>query len=307
MQLLTPVLTTEVLVVAGSATGSVSTVSILNERKSSLPVRKLTPDLRKRQATRVLLYGPPGSWKTTSIIATALYPLHLISAPGETGWATVPDNVPGLSAYIWEESPSDPVTAQSMRREIEDTIFQTLGGKNGPCRTLALEGLHKMYDIYLNCATDGAHGRGEDFEAQRYSRAHQMFMTMLRRVLSSPVEYLICTSWNAKEADALGSKSAHEYPDLPGKMSRLILGMFSIVIYSDVKQPRVPGQAPKGEWVLKPDSEVWGASCKQDPRLAAKLPARIPQNFKTLYQVVGAAEAELEKENEVSQGVAATN
>lgn len=262
-----------------------------------MPVKLMTSELRQRQATRTLLYGPPGSWKTTAVVATSIYPLHLISAPGESGWATIPDNIPGLSAYIWEESPGDSVSAESMRREIEETTFKAIAGSNGPVKTLAFEGLHKLYDIYLNVATGGSFGRGDDFEAQRYGRAHQMFMTFLRRLLSSPVEYLIATSWNAKEADQPGSKSAHEYPDLPGKLSRLVLGMFSVVVYSKVTFPTVSGGQPKGEWLLKPTNEVWGASVKIDPRLAAKLPATVPQSFKNLYNVVGAAQKEVEGED----------
>lgn len=263
-----------------------------------MPVKVMTPELKRRKATRALNFGPPNSWKTTAAIATTHYPTHIVSPPGEEGWATIPDNVPGLHGYVWEEPPGDPVTAGSMRKEVEDTVFQIIAQKKGHCRTLVIDGFHQMYSIYLNVATAGLYGQGDDFEAQRYGRAHQMAASFMRKVLASPIEYVIFTTWNAKEADVPGQRQgpSHEYPDLPGRMAKLVLGMFSVVAFSKVIQPvSVTGQ-PKGEWILKPDSEVWGSSVKMDPRLIAKLPARVPQNWKELYKLVGAAEQEIEQE-----------
>jgi hypothetical protein len=185
-----------------------------------------------------------------------------------------------------------------MRKDVEDTVFQIIAGKRGPCRTLGLEGFHKLYDVYLNVATAGSFGRGEDFEAQRYGRAHQMASSFLRKVLSSPIEYVIVTAWNAREADKAGERQgdAHEWPDLPGKMAKLIVGMFSLVVFSRLTPVLgKPGEL-KEEWLLKPDREVWGASVKMDPRLAVKLPARVPQNWQSLYKLIGATEKEVETE-----------
>lgn len=261
-----------------------------------MPVKLMTSDLRKRQASRVLLFGPPNSWKTTSVVATAAYPLHVMSMPGEQGWVTIPDNVPGLSSYIWEEPSSDPVSAESIRREVEDTVFASIAGKNGPCTTLCLDGLHQLYSVYLNVVTSGAYGRGDEFEMKLYARSHAMFQHFLRRVLASPVPYIICTTWNNKEADFEGDKKGHQYPDLPGRLAKLVVGMFSVVVFARVTPPPSPMAKAKGDWLLKPDHEIWGASVKMDPRLVAKLPASIPQSFKELYTVVGAAEAEIEAE-----------
>jgi hypothetical protein len=258
-----------------------------------MPVREMSTAIRRRVANRVLVFGPPNSLKTTAIIKTAHYPLHIISFPGEMGWTTIPEGVKGLKAWVWEEAPSDPVSADSMRKEVEDTVYRSISGQNGPCRTLALEGFHKLYDVYLNVATAGSFGRGEDFEAQRYGRAHQMAASFLRKVLSSPVEYLIVTAWNAREADKPGEKEAHEWPDLPGKMAKLITGMFSLVIFSRTKTVMGKPGLLQGEWLLKPDMEVWGASMKVDPRMALKLPPKVEQDYKKLYSLIGAVEQEV--------------
>ena len=266
-----------------------------------MPIKAMTPELRAKMGRRALNFGPPNSRKTTAILSSAYYPLQIVSFPGEMGWATIPDGVNGLSSYVWEEAPGDTVTADSMRREVEDTVFQIIAGKRGPCRTLALEGFHKLYDVYLNVATSGSFGRGDDFEAQRYGRAHQMASSFLRKVLSSPVEYVIMTTWNAPEADKAGVKGgeSHEWPDLPGRMSKLVVGMFSLVVYSKLTPALKDGrQVIVPEWLIAKDSEVWGASLKVDPRLAAKLPPKVSQNWKGLYELIGAAEKEVESEGE---------
>ncbi len=262
-----------------------------------MPIRVMTAELRKKQASRVLLFGAPNSWKTTSVIKTALYPLTILSLPGETGWATIPAGVNGLTSFVWEEAAGDPVTADSVRREIEELTFQIIAGKHGEVKTLCLDGLHKLYPTYLNVATGGAYGRGEDFEPAKYAKAHAMFERFVSRVLASPVPYIICTTWNAKEADVEGGKVGHQWPDLPGRMAKLIVGMFSVVVFAKVDAPMGPTGQAKGYWLLKPNSEVWGSSIKMDPRLVEKLPSTSPQDFRNLYKVVGAAEAELEAES----------
>lgn len=264
-----------------------------------MPLKVMTPELRRKKLSRVLLFGPPNSFKTTSAISTAHYPLHVVSPPGEEGWGTIPDSVPGLHSYVWEEAPSDPVSAESVRNEVESTIFKIIAGGFGPCKTLFIDGFHQMYNTYLNIATAGCFGRGEEFEAQRYARAHQMATTFLRKILASPVEFVVFSTWNAKELDRPGvdNKSAHEFPDLPGKMAKLIVGMFSVVVFARVTKKKLDDGRLVGEWLLKPDMDVWGASVKMDPRLVSKLPATCPQNFKQLYQIIGAAQQEVEHED----------
>lgn len=265
-----------------------------------MPLKIMTPELRRKQASRVLVFGAPNTWKTTSVIKTAIYPLSIVSVPGETGWATIPYGVPGLTSFVWEEPAGDPVTSDSMRKEVEDATYQIVAGKHGPVNTLCLDGLHKIFPMYLNIVTGGAYSRGEEFEPRLYARAYEMFDRYLDKVLSSPVPYIIATTWNAREPDKEGSKdgqsaqkSMHEWPDLPGKMAKRIVGRFSVVVYAKVDPPVIPGQPYKGMWLLRPTAEVWGASVKMDPRMVEKLPVSIPQNFKQLYQVVGAAQAEI--------------
>ena len=278
-----------------------------------MPVKVMTAEIRRKMATRAFNFGPPNSLKTTSALLTAYYPLQILSFPGETGWGTIPSDVPGLTSYVWEESPGDSVTAASIRREVNDVTLQILAGKNGPCKTLLLDGAHKLHTVYMDDVTAGAYSRGEKpskhpgdggtWELSMYGNAMRMFNKYFERVLASPIEYVIVTSWNAAELDKPlkpGDKArdvdSHEWPGLPGKLAKHMAGMFSLVVFSRVHAvPGKPGLL-SGEWLLRPDTEVWGANVKMDPRLVAKLPMKVPQDWKNLYKVVAAAEQELEEE-----------
>jgi hypothetical protein len=261
--------------------------------------------LRSKKLRQTMLFGPPNSFKTTAVITTAVYPLALVSPPGEEGWGTVPDNVKGLTSFIWEEAPTDPQSAESVKNEVESTVFKIIAGDYGQHRTLCIDGFHQLYNIYLDIATAGCFGRGEEFEAQRYGRAHQMATKFLRKVLASPMEHIIVTTWNAKEMDRqkkpgerASDVESHEWPDLPGKMAKLIVGMFSVVAFSRVTKKKLADGRLVGEWLIKPDLDVWGASVKMDPRLVSKLPATSPQNFQQLYKIIGAAQQEVEGEED---------
>lgn len=265
-----------------------------------MPVRVLTPEIHRRGATRALVFGPPNSFKTTAAIATAHYPLHIVSCPGENGWGTIPSNIPGLTGYVWEQPPGDPVSASSVRKEVEDTVDQIIAGKKGPCRTLFIDGFHKLYDVYLDIATGGAYSKGNDFEPRLYTKAHRMADSFLTRVLASPVEYIMFSTWSEREADKVGSSNGHEWPAMPGKMAKLIVGHFSLVIFGRVVSVPAKDGKPaylQGQWLLKPDLEVWGANVKMDPRLIHKLPPVVPQNWKKLYETVGQVEAEVADED----------
>ncbi len=252
-----------------------------------MPIREFGPDLWKRLMSRVLIFGPPNSFKTTSLLSwLPCGPLHVLSFPGEAGYATIPLGVDGLKAYVWEESVLEAQSPAAALDEVEQTTLDILSGKNGPVVTAAFDGFHKYYDTLMDDVTGGAYGLGEEFDPLLYTRAHRRAKTFLKRAIQSPVPYIVFTSWNAKEGDKPWKKGqqsdSHEWPDLPGKMAKLILGEFSVVMYSKVTYPRTPTEKMRGEWTLRPDHEIWGSFVKIDPRVAGQLPARVPQNWQQL-------------------------
>ncbi|MEK6879083.1 MAG: hypothetical protein AABY22_05715, partial [Nanoarchaeota archaeon] len=65
-----------------------------------MTLRERTPQ-DSTVARRVLIVGAPGSMKTTSLL-TWPKPLHILSYPGEKGWETIPTNLEGVKAYVWD-------------------------------------------------------------------------------------------------------------------------------------------------------------------------------------------------------------
>ncbi len=54
-----------------------------------MPLKLMTTELRNKRQSRTALFGPPNSFKTTSVLQTACYPLVIISPPGEEGFCTI--------------------------------------------------------------------------------------------------------------------------------------------------------------------------------------------------------------------------
>lgn len=262
-----------------------------------MPFRTFGPEVWKRQVSRTLIFGPPDSWKTTSLLSwLPKGEVHVLSFPGEKGYATLPLGIANLHPYIWEGNVLENRSPSAVLAEVERLTLDILSGKNGKVDVAQFDGFHKYYDLILDDVTGGAYNRGEEFEPQLYGRAHRRAKDFLDVVLQSPVPYVVFTAWNAKELDRplqpgekARSVGSHEWPDLPGKMAKLILGEFSLVLFSNVQKPRTPTEKPKGEWILVPDNEVWGVHVKIDPRIAVRLPKRVPQNWVELERLLLAA------------------
>ncbi len=273
-----------------------------------MPMQRMTRGGRFKKLSRVLVFGPPNSFKTTAAVLTSVYPMVIVSVPGEHGWGTIPDNVPGLISLVWETVPGDPVSSESIIREVDQAVTHVIAGKYdgefGKIRTLVIDGYHKMYNLWLNVATGGSYNAGEEFEARLYTKAHRRSDAFLDKCLDSALEFVTFTTWNAKEQDKPGLENMngpkHEWPDLPGRAAKEMVGKFSVVCMSRVttKQVEVEGGAVEsvrvGHWGLKPDSEVWGNSVKMDPRMVAQLPKSCPQDFKGLYRIVRQAQEQVD-------------
>lgn len=244
-----------------------------------MPFKELNADSWQQGLRRCLIVGPPNSRKTTSLF-TWPRPATVVSYPGEKGYASIPVGDEGIQAFVWEDDVATKTSPSALVKEIESITFQALA-KPGLV-TFAGDGLHKLYTAYLNEATNGAYAAGDDFEPRLYGRAHEAFLHYLNRVMHSKVQYVVFTVWDGREADnpEAGSKGpTHIFPDLPGKLAKRIMGEFSVVLYAEVTPP-VPGQVQKATWQLQPGGKVWGAGVKVPPALAAKLPSRVPQDWK---------------------------
>ena len=247
-------------------------------------------------ARRVLVTGPPNSFKTTSL-ATWPRPIHIISLPGEKGYESIPREE-GIQSYALQLDPAEKSSSQAIVSEVIKLSLEVVAGKHGPCTTFAGDGLHKLYSHMLNMVTGGAYCQGEDFEPRLYARAHEHFRFYLDRIMTTTTPYVVFTCWDGREPDNPDLKSAsptHVYPDLPGKMAKNIMGEFSIVVYASVKHPMSgEGGKPTSTWQLLPHGKVWGAAIKAPKEVVERIPLTIAQDFRELERVLQAAQTKKE-------------
>lgn len=249
-------------------------------------------------ARRLLISGPPNSFKTTSLL-TCHKPLHILSCPGEKGWETIPVGVEDIHTYVWEVEDPTKITSASVVAEVDKLLVEVITGKKGPVTTLALDGIHKLYDWDYKKARveleDIPNMSDDQKDIRAYGNpqggAYKSFLDRLHKVLASTVPYVVCTVWEDPEKDDSQDKSKnapmHTYPALPGKIAKRIVGEFSAVVYAEVQSPIADLHgAVKGTWQLRPGGKVWGVGVKAPLEVAMKLPKYIPQDFPTLERLL---------------------
>jgi len=238
------------------------------------------------RARRVLVNGPPNSGKTTSL-RTWPKPMIVVSYPGEKGITSVPQGE-GVRAFVWDApDPAATVNWVGVLAEVSKLTFEALGGKYGPIRTFAGDGLHKLYDVCLNVATGGAKARGEDFEPKKYGTAGTLFFGYVEKVLLSTVEYVVLTCWDGLEKDDPDAKdkdtSKHIFPELPGKAAKLVMGEFAVVLYASREGS---GPSAQYKWQTQPLGKVWGCGAKMPLEIAKRLPVTVPQDWSALEKLL---------------------
>lgn len=249
--------------------------------------KSLDPEGWKKALRRVLLVGPPNSRKTTGMGTWPGMKAYMVY-PGETGHGSIDVTREDTKAFVWEEDAQKTLGPAALVKEIESNTWDILAGKHGAFDVFNGDGIHKLYAAYINDASAGAFGKGEEFDPKCYGHAHEMFAYYLNRVMASPMSYVNFSCWDGREADdpTMAKGTSHVYPDLPGKMAKRIMGMFSVVLYCEVSPPQaaMPGQKPTqtATWQLQPGGKVWGAGVKVPPEIAAKLPLKVEQNWQTL-------------------------
>lgn len=243
-------------------------------------------------ARRVLIQGPPNSFKTTSLL-TWPRPAHYVCCPGELGSATVPRGLADLKTYVWQDEAKEAKSLMVVN-QVETLLWEILGGKHGPCESLLIDGWHKYYNYVLDWITGGAYFKGEEFEPRLYARSHEHFRYTTQRLNASLIPHVVYTAWDGREADKPGVRGgpSHVYPNFPGKMAKEIMGEFSVVVYSmadyTTRQPNKPARAL---WQLIPAGEVWGAAIKCPPDVMLHIPGTCDQSFEVLQHILKLAYA----------------
>jgi hypothetical protein len=252
-------------------------------------------DLWKRRFSRALVVGPPNSWKTSSLLTWPM-PMAVVVYPGEKGSSSLPPTHPGLTTHVWEE---DPLTANKpgpIVKAVEGVTLDVLSGTHGPITTFAGDGLHKLYEVYFDAAIAEV-GDDERVRGRAFGMAHESFMAYLKRVLHSPVPYVVMTCWDGPEKDNPladpKDKDApkHLWPDFAGKLAKRIVGEFGAVLYAQPGTELLTGSGQRakfkaGTWYTRPHGAVWGAGLKLPLAVAQRVPSVVPQDWTALEALV---------------------
>lgn len=258
-----------------------------------MPPTQLTPETWIRLFRRALVYGPPNSWKTTSLL-TWPRPLHVVMFPGELGGATITPSE-DVHVYVWEHDlSSKQASSAQIVREVKALVSEILAGKRGPVGTFAGEGLHKLYQLMWDANAEGV----EDLEKLRgmiYGITGKEFKDFVKGINSSTVGHAVFTCWAEREKDDPDNTSqrapSHIFPALPGQLSQLILGEFGATLYAEPGQEVAPGKFTPGRWQTRRAGKVWGAGLKVPAAIAAKIPTFVPQDWDALERLVLTKEA----------------
>lgn len=257
-----------------------------------MPFRALTPESRFLPAGRVLEWGPPNSFKTTSVVET--WPedfdvpgsKQFISLPGEKGYESIPHR-PSIVSHVWQVDDVAQVSPHAALREVNQIVAQVVAAK--PI-TLAVEGIHKYYDFAYSAALEDLISGGMDEEkasGPAYGKAHKTTLQFFNRLSASGVPYLVLTCWEGEEKDDPKDKSRnakkHRAPMLPGKLATWVTGEFGVSIRAFLK--RTPTTLV-GLWQITPDPEAPGCAVKTSLEIAKGLPRTIPQDFRVLRDLV---------------------
>lgn len=225
-------------------------------------------DFIKKKFRRALLNGPPNSGKTTSL-RTWPGPIHCLIAPNEKGNTSLSFQTTDGQPIIgyWPDD-VDLSKSHDWRKELKDWELLTtdvISGKKGPIKTLAIDGLHKLYELFLAEVTSGANYTGVKFDAVVYVQSHAKFKKYINEVLNSSIDNIVMTCWdnpeidNALDTSKEGQQKKHNLPDLPGKMAKAILGEFSIALSSGIEGV---GKSARYYWQTTPGGYNWGAVTK---------------------------------------------
>lgn len=262
-----------------------------------MPFRSLTPESRFLPAGRVLLWGPPNSFKTSSVVQhwpedpEVVGSKQFISLPGEKGYETIPHRA-SIISHVWQVDDVSKVSPHAVLRESNEIVARVLSTDPKP-QTLAVEGIHKYYDFAYQAALEDLITGGMDEEkasGPAYGKAHKTTLHFINRLSATGVPYLVLTCWEGEEKDDPKDKSRnatkHRAPMLPGKLATWITGEFGVSIRAHLK--RTP-TALAGLWQITPDPQAPGCAVKVDLEIAKGLPRTIPQDFRVLRDLVAGA------------------
>lgn len=245
---------------------------------------------------RLLVNGMTGVGKTTSML-TLPRPIAIVSAPGEKGYDSIPQNDPEVLSFVWQDEPSKETNSDQIIQQVERTCVDLIAGKHGNIQSLVFEGLHKFYEYILDAVTGGEYFDGGKYDNwTMFPRAKRRLTGFLDRLMLNNIPVVAVTVWSEAEPDRgkrpgesasdVQNIPTHIYPALMGKLAKEILGEFSVVVHQSKRKEAIGDKTESYMWQLKPHGDVWGCSIKGPKELTEKLPIYIKADYRELVRVL---------------------
>lgn len=259
-----------------------------------MPLREVTinTDAYLRFISRVLIVGPPWSWKTSSL-ATWLDEgdegdVHAIVMPGERGTGALPAH-PRFHVYECEWGEKD--TAESVVKEVSQLVVEVVAK---PHQALQLDGLHKLHTtIHDKFVAQG--GGGDEARLRAYDQAHREFREILGK--AARARRFVGTVWDGWERDrpdevatdnpkkVVKRYNQHLWPGLPGQMAKMVVGEFGVVVRAVPGKQLALGSLGRyspGTWITKETEEALGLGVRVPAHLGAAIPPRVRADWRRL-------------------------
>ena len=242
---------------------------------------------------RILLVGGPNTGKTASLSTFCLEGERMayIQLPGEQGSGSFPAKALGDRVVVFVDQgdggASNTIDYAKELATIKTVVFDVIAGKYGKIDVIALDGLHKGYDIFLAKVTGGVSARTLEFDAKLYEDARKEFLGFLqiifRAVAAGKLKRVVATIWDGREKDDPDDKSknaaSHLFPELPGKLAKGIVGEFGVVLATKTQGM---GNGMKYTWLTRPFGKIAGVGVKAPIDVMTAVPMEVEQSWAKL-------------------------
>jgi hypothetical protein len=264
----------------------------------------------KPKNRRLIISGKPNMGKTTSL-ATFDKPHMIINAPGEQGIDSIPRDE-GITAAYFQQERGERISSVTI---LEEFMYEVHKALNEPdWQTVSIDGAHKLYDYFLDVATNGAFFKGMTFDSKLYAISHTLFDNFMANLFYAQTPVIVLTTWCEREyldpdLSTEQKKNQPRYMQVmfPGKMATHFMGLVnSGAVHADItsicNMPDCP-QSRKREmhytWQLRPDINQtdegtgvgigYNRDCGFKLPRGKQLPTLIHQDYQHLKKLLDAA------------------
>lgn len=177
---------------------------------------------------RILISGKPNSGKSTSL-DTFDKQVAIVVAPGEQGTGSFSDR-DGVNYFQMQQEPGDQLDTVDVMLAFQDLLYMLIDCKE--YTTIAIDGIHKVHECFVNIASNGARFTGVAFDNRIYGLAHDMFKALIGELFYANTPMIVYTCWCDMEfidqdLSAGQKQDRRVMPYLSGRMAMDIMGLLN--------------------------------------------------------------------------------